>query len=121
MPSGIREAFIASQKEAVKSALNHYDCNILVVFNLTFGHTAPKSSSQMVVLSLSMELKKLFVLAKNHTENSLEQIFNSICTYSNRNYSTRVRKYYNYICRYFLLNYISKILKFLLKIILRML
>lgn len=42
MPSEGRETFIENQQQAVKNTLNHYDCNIPVVFNLNFGHTDPQ-------------------------------------------------------------------------------
>lgn len=40
-PEG-REAFILNQKNAVKNALNDYNSNLLVVFNMNFGHTDPQ-------------------------------------------------------------------------------
>lgn len=42
MPSEGREAFIADQKQAVIRALKDYDCHLLTVFNLNFGHTDPQ-------------------------------------------------------------------------------
>lgn len=40
-PEG-REAFILNQQNAVKDALRDYNSNILVVFNMNFGHTDPQ-------------------------------------------------------------------------------
>lgn len=42
MPTEGREAYIANQQMAVKSALNDYNINIPVVFNMNFGHTDPQ-------------------------------------------------------------------------------
>lgn len=41
-PTEGREAYIANQELAVKKALTDYDCNLLTVFNLNFGHTDPQ-------------------------------------------------------------------------------
>ncbi len=41
-PTEGREAFIANQEQVVKKALKDYDCNLLTVFNLNFGHTDPQ-------------------------------------------------------------------------------
>lgn len=40
-PEG-REAFILNQKNAVKNALRDYKSDLLVVFNMNFGHTDPQ-------------------------------------------------------------------------------
>lgn len=40
-PEG-REAFILNQKKAVQNALRDYQSDILVVFNMNFGHTDPQ-------------------------------------------------------------------------------
>jgi len=40
-PEG-REAFIANQQNAVKNALRDYQSDLLVVFNMNFGHTDPQ-------------------------------------------------------------------------------
>lgn len=40
-PEG-REAYIINQQNAVKNALKDYDSDILVIFNLNFGHTDPQ-------------------------------------------------------------------------------
>ncbi|MBS0624379.1 MAG: LD-carboxypeptidase [Verrucomicrobia bacterium] len=40
-PEG-REAFIVNQQNAVKNALKDYKSNLLVVFNMNFGHTDPQ-------------------------------------------------------------------------------
>lgn len=40
-PEG-REAFIANQQNAVKNALKDYNSDLLVVFNMNFGHTDPQ-------------------------------------------------------------------------------
>jgi muramoyltetrapeptide carboxypeptidase LdcA involved in peptidoglycan recycling len=40
-PEG-REAFILNQQIAVKNALNDYDSDIPVIFNMNFGHTDPQ-------------------------------------------------------------------------------
>jgi len=42
LPFEGREAFIENQKNAIKSALNDYNINILVIFNMNFGHTDPQ-------------------------------------------------------------------------------
>lgn len=40
-PEG-RDAFILSQKNAIKNALKDYSSNILVIFDMNFGHTDPQ-------------------------------------------------------------------------------
>lgn len=40
-PEG-REQFIANQQQAIKRALQDYECDLLTVFNLNFGHTDPQ-------------------------------------------------------------------------------
>lgn len=40
-PEG-REAFVLNQQNAVKNALRDYNSNLLVVFNMNFGHTDPQ-------------------------------------------------------------------------------
>ncbi len=42
LPSEGREIFIANQQQAVKRALKDYNCDLLVIFNLNFGHTDPQ-------------------------------------------------------------------------------
>lgn len=42
LPPEGRESFIANQELAVKRALKDYDCSLLTVFNLNFGHTDPQ-------------------------------------------------------------------------------
>ncbi|MBS0625176.1 MAG: LD-carboxypeptidase [Verrucomicrobia bacterium] len=41
-PAEGREAFIINQQKAVKSALQDYDVDIPVIFNMNFGHTDPQ-------------------------------------------------------------------------------
>lgn len=41
-PSEGKEAFIVNQRNAVKNALNDYNSDLLVVFNMNFGHTDPQ-------------------------------------------------------------------------------
>jgi muramoyltetrapeptide carboxypeptidase LdcA involved in peptidoglycan recycling len=45
-PEG-KEAFIANQQKAIKNALNDYQINIPIIFNMNFGHTDP----QMIIPS----------------------------------------------------------------------
>lgn len=41
-PEG-RDAFILNQQNAIKNALNDYNVNIPVIFNMNFGHTDPQT------------------------------------------------------------------------------
>lgn len=42
LPPEGREAFISNQQNAVKSALEDYNVNLPVIFNMNFGHTDPQ-------------------------------------------------------------------------------
>jgi muramoyltetrapeptide carboxypeptidase LdcA involved in peptidoglycan recycling len=42
VPAEGREAFLAGQEAVVKKVLKDYNCDLLTVFNLNFGHTDPQ-------------------------------------------------------------------------------
>lgn len=59
-PEG-REAYISNQRNAVKNALRDYGSNILVIFNINFGHTDPQiiiPSGGMVQINCKNEIIK---------------------------------------------------------------